>query len=137
MIVCSLPSRRTVSFTLLPGGSCDDVVAQDVAVLDRCAVDRGDHVAAAHAGLFGRAASLHRVDQRAAHVARARGCAAMSRGHRLDRHAEHAALHLAVVDQLRHDVLRHVRGNREADADVAARRRQDLRVDADQLAARC
>ena len=38
--------------------------------------------------------------------------------------------------ELRHDVLRHVGRNREADADVAARGRQDLRVDADQLAAR-
>ena len=33
-------------------------------------------------------------------------------------------------------LLRHVRRNREADADVAAGARQDLRVDADQLALR-
>ena len=32
-----------------------------------------------------------------------------------------------------HHVLRHVRRNREADADVAAGRREDLRVDADQF----
>ena len=42
-----------------------------------------------------------------------------------------------VVDQLPHDVLRHADGDREADADVAAGGREDLRVDADQLAAAC
>ena len=49
---------------------------------------------------------------------------------------EQAAMDAPLVDQLRHHVARHVRRNREPDPDVAARRRQDLRVDADQLAAR-
>ena len=54
----------------------------------------------------------------------------------LHRHAQHAAVDGAAADELVHDVLRHVGGDGEADPDVAARGREDLRVDADQLAAR-
>src|SRR5438876_497790 len=43
---------------------------------------------------------------------------------------------LALGPQLIHHVLRHVRRNREADADVAVVAREDLRVDPDQLALR-
>ena len=42
----------------------------------------------------------------------------------------------ALRPQLLHDVLRHVRRNGEADADIAAGLRQNLRVDADELSAR-
>ncbi len=57
------------------------------------------------------------------------------RGEVLDLHAEPAAVHLAVVDQLLHDLARHVDRDGEADADVAAAAREDGGVDADQLAA--
>ena len=56
------------------------------------------------------------------------------RGDALHGDAELAAAHLAVVHELGHDRLRHARGDREADADVAARGRQDLGVDAHELA---
>ncbi len=49
-------------------------------------------------------------------------------------HAELAAVHLPGLDQLLHDRADHVRGDREADADVAAGLRQDHRIDADQVA---
>ena len=54
---------------------------------------------------------------------------------RLHADAEPAALHFAVLDQLRHDRRHHVARYREADADVAAGGRENCGVDADQLAA--
>src|SRR5690606_29949968 len=54
-------------------------------------------------------------------------------------HAEIAADHAAVIDELGHDAAHHVHGNREADAfrriAVAQRRADHGRVDADELAA--
>ena len=44
-----------------------------------------------------------------------------------------ARRHVSILPQVVHDVLGHVGRDREADADVAARLRNDLRVDADQL----
>ena len=55
-------------------------------------------------------------------------------GQVLDRHADAAALDLAVADQLVHHAARHVDRHGETDADIAAARRQDRGVDADALA---
>src|SRR5690606_16553308 len=55
-------------------------------------------------------------------------------GHALDLHAEPAAPGRAVFLQLLDDAARQFRRYREANADAAARRRQDRGVDADDLA---
>ena len=52
----------------------------------------------------------------------------------LNREPDAAALHVAVLEQLRDDLADHVARNREADADVAARAGQDRGVDTEQLA---
>ena len=52
----------------------------------------------------------------------------------LDRNPDAAALHLAIAHDLLHDAPRHVDRHREADADIAATRRQDRGVDPDHLA---
>jgi hypothetical protein len=53
----------------------------------------------------------------------------------LDLNAEAAAPHFAIGHELLHDAPRHIDGHGEADADVAAGRTQNRRVDADQFAA--
>ena len=53
---------------------------------------------------------------------------------RLHRDAQAPALHFAELDQLVHHRARQDRGHGETNADVAARRPDDRRVDADQLA---
>src|SRR5205814_9330657 len=57
-------------------------------------------------------------------------------GHRLDAHAEPAAVHgvIGLAHQFGGHLLGEVRRDREADADRAARGRIDRRVDADDLA---
>jgi hypothetical protein len=109
-----------------------DPVAQHVAVGHGIAVDRDDDVALAHAGPRRGPARHHRVHDRAARLAQAEASRHV-RGHRLDADAELAAAHAPRAHELVHDVPRHVRRDREPDADAAARRRQDLRVDADPL----
>ena len=59
---------------------------------------------------------------------------AISSGDRLDLHADPAARDLTARHQVLDDRLRDFRGDREADADAAARRREDRGVDADDLA---
>ena len=81
----------------------------------------------------GRAARRDVAHERAFRLVEAEARRQIAR-HALHRDAEQPAMHAAVGHELVHHVLRHVRRHREADADVAARRRQDLRVDADQLA---
>jgi hypothetical protein len=51
----------------------------------------------------------------------------------LNTYPELTAVHAAVGDQLIHDILRQVGGNRKTNADISAVWREDLRVDADQL----
>src|SRR5690606_32108784 len=53
---------------------------------------------------------------------------------RLDEYTEPSAAHLAVLDELLHDGPRHVRRHGETDADIAAGRRDDRGVDADEQA---
>ena len=52
----------------------------------------------------------------------------------LGRHAQPAATHATVLDDLVHHTAHHVHGNREADAVRAQRLGQDRGIDADQLA---
>src|SRR5262249_30543307 len=94
-----------------------------------------DYVTALHARSLRRAARTHRADDRAGDLLQPEALREI-RGDRLHRHAELRAVDAAALPQLVHDVPRHVRGNREADADVAVRVRQDLRVDSDELALR-
>ena len=86
---------------------------QPAAVGRRTRLDAGDHRAR---GVLG----VHRLREIGGQV--------------LNRDADAAALDLAVVDQLVHDLARHVDRHGKADADIAAARRQDRGVDADQLA---
>ena len=99
------------------------------------AVDRGDHVARLDAGLVGRRAASTTCETSAP---RALSRPRLSRDVRRELvrqlHAEHAALDLAVLHELRHHGLDHVRRDREADADVAAAAGEDRGVHADQLA---
>ena len=83
--------------------------------------------------LVGRPAVGHAGDHRAGGVLQAQALGDVRR-HLLDAHAQPAAPRMAVFLQLRDDVLRHVRRDREADADRPAGRRVDRRVDADHLA---
>ena len=110
-----------------------DLVAEDVVVLHAFAVDRGDHVAWLHTSLRCRAAAFDIPYERAAGAVQSERFGECRRD-ALDRDPELAATHFTLFDQLGHDVARHVGRNREADPDVAARGREDLRVDADQLA---
>ena len=110
-------------------------VVQIVVVVHRLAVDRDDHVA----GLELR--PRPRANLRAP-GSRPRPAARLGAEHARDLrrqvlrlHAERAVLDAAGGDQLAHHVVGQVGRNRKADADVAAGRRVDRRIDADQLAA--
>ncbi len=98
--------------------------------MDRRAVDRDDEVVGPQAGAFGGRALLDPRDHRALRV-----CGAQRLGNVgsevLDRHADAAALDLAVADQLVHDLARHVDRHREADADISAGWGNDRGVDTD------
>src|SRR3954453_21520748 len=102
-----------------------DRVPQRVGAGDRAAVDRGDDVAAAQAGVGGGAAAGDLADRDAG--AR-RGVGQL--------HAEVGVGDLAPGDQLLGDALHDARRDREADAVVAAGVALDLRVDADDVAGR-
>jgi len=52
----------------------------------------------------------------------------------LDCYSKHPTTNFAVFQELVHHGARHIRRNRKADTDVASRRRQNLRVNADQVA---
>ena len=83
----------------------------------------------------GRAAGLDAADDGAADLLEPEALGQIG-GHGLDGDAELRATHTPSDSELVHHVPRHVRGNREADADVAVGHRDDLRVDADELALR-
>ena len=106
--------RSRISFDVLAVELDDDVARQDGAVVDRPALD--------DAG-----------DQRALGRCHAEALGDVV-GHRLDAHAEPAAPRLAELAELVDDAQRQLDGNRKADADRAAGRRDDRRVDADHLA---
>ncbi len=111
-----------------------DAVAQIGRAVDRRAID-GDHqIAAAQPGALGRRARQHPGDQRPLGAGGAERPGEIG-GQVLDRHPDLAAPDLAVADQLVHHVARHIDRHGKADADIAALRRQDRGVDADQPAA--
>src|SRR3954469_16036553 len=89
----------------------------------RPAVEAGDHVALAHAGLRGGRIGLDLGDGRA-----------LASDHVSHADSEAPALDLAELDDLLEDRMRHHHRDREADADVAAGGPDDRGVDADELA---
>src|SRR5512132_2222085 len=100
----------------------------------RGSVEAEDDVALTYARLRRRAAFSDGGDQRAFRLLQAEAVGNL-RGDRLDGDAKPAALHGALLLQLRHDLLRDVRRNGEADADAAAVRSEDRGIHTDHLAA--
>src|SRR6185437_237613 len=107
-----------------------DEPRQLAAALDRLAVEADDDVARLDPGGGGRTVAIDVGDQRTLGTIEAEVLGDRRR-HRLDADAEPAALDLAGGAQLLDDRPRQVGRNGEADADRAARRRIDRRVDAD------
>jgi hypothetical protein len=95
-----------------------------------------DDVADLGAGALGRAVvfRLERLDLGAADRRETRGLCII-RVDLTDRDAEDGALHLAVLDQIVHDLLRQRDRNREAVAGVVAGSAGDRAVDADHVTA--
>src|SRR5712692_7247956 len=110
-----------------------DRVAQLGAAAHRLAVDRHHQIAAVQTGALGRRAGIDAGDHRARGVRRIHALREIRR-QILDHDADAAALHFAESDELLHDAARHGDRHREADADIAAARRQDRGIDADALA---
>ena len=110
-----------------------DGLRQFARVLDRLAVDRGDHVARLDAGRGGRARRLRLIDQGALGLLHAEAVGDVG-GDRLDLHAEPGAVDVAMFLELGDDHLGGLRRDVEADADRAARRREDRGVHADHVA---
>src|SRR5690606_18427463 len=101
-----------------------DLLGKVARVVHRLAVDAGDDVAGFQAGLRRRAIRLRLGDQRALALMQVEAVGDLGR-HRLDLHAEPAALDMAVGAKLRHHAL-HGRGRDvEGNADRAAGRRID------------
>src|SRR5512132_1628142 len=99
----------------------------------RNSVEAEDDVALTYARLRRRAAFRDGGNQRAFRLVQAEAVGDL-RGDRLDGDAQPAALHRALLLQLRHDLLRAVRRNGETDTDAASVRAEDRGVDADHLA---
>ena len=97
------------------------------------AVEAQHHVARLDAGDLGRAAVLHAGDERAPGLVEAEALGDLV-GHALDVDAKPAAPRMAELPDLIDHRLGQVRRNGEADADRAARGREDRGVDADHLA---
>ncbi len=96
-----------------------DRVAQRARITDVGAVDGGDDVVDADPSMLGRRVRAHSHDERARVVVQ------LVRGRYLGRNVvdtdpQQTTAHSAEADQLFHDRARHVHGNREPDADVAA-----------------
>ena len=104
------------------------------AVLHATAVDGQHHVTWLKVGILCRRTGLHPGDDGALGLVDLEGLGQLV-GEILNRHAEQAALDLAMLDQRVHDAHGHVDRDGEANADVAAVGRQDRGVDAHQLAA--
>src|ERR1700749_595513 len=119
---------------LRPGRRARHLIAEGVRVADFDTVQSGDNVALPDARAVGGAAGLHLTDDHAFRLpdAEARG---RLRVQLLHDDAELPASHLARTLQLLHHAAGHVRGDGEAYAYAAARRREYLRVDADELGA--
>src|SRR6202043_3474419 len=104
-------------------------------ILDFSAVDRGDDVTRLDAGLGRRTAVLRIIDHRAPRLLHAEAVGDVG-GDGLDLNAEPAARDVALVLELGDHELGGGGRDVEADADRAARRREDRGVDADDVAVR-
>ena len=131
--VTSLPSRTTLMLIFLPGLDVGDLELEVVRVLDGLAVELDDDVVLLEARLLGRAVGLDRRDDGAL-VRLDAELLAHALGDVLHDDAQAAADDLALFPELGDDLLGHVGGDGEADADVPAGRREDVAVDADDLA---
>ena len=110
-----------------------DFIAQVRDPVHRLTVHFQHHVAGLEAGFIGGAFRQHIGDHHALAALHLEGVGQFL-GEILNGHAEHAAAHFAVLDQLVHYVHRHVGGDGEADAHIAAGGGENGGVDADQLA---
>src|SRR6185312_12903478 len=110
-----------------------DDAGQVTHFLDGVAVERDDHIARLDAGRLGRALVVDTGHQRATRLADTEAFGEFIR-HFLNAHPEPPAPRFAVFLQLIEHRDRAVGRNRETDADRAAGRRDDCRVDADDLA---
>ena len=135
VIDCLRPSRSSDTSADEPGASDDTWLRRSLLLCTGTPLTARITSPRLDAGGRGRAVGLHVVDERAARVLELQAAAPYPRSSAAPSRRACARRTWPSPTQLVHDVLRHVRRNREADADVAARRRQDLRVDADQLAA--
>ena len=133
MTVCSPLARQTLTSTVVSGAKSAILRARSRLSAIFSLVDRDDRVLDLEARAGGRTVRRDLADERAL------GFREAERGRRvvvdvLDLDAEPAAADRAALLQLLDDVERRPRRNREGDADVAARRAEDRRVDADHLA---
>lgn len=108
-------------------------IAQLRSTSHRLAVDPRHHVPLPYTGLLRRRIRCDLCDHSTA-VGVYPERLGQAGGEILDVDAETAAFHFTVFHELPGQLPDHVDGDREADADVAPRRRQDRRVDADELA---
>src|SRR5260221_6688892 len=109
-----------------------DQSRQIVELVDLMPIELDDDIALLDAGTRRRAVCRDIGNERPALAGQAEAAGDFRR-HLLDLNAKPAAVDLAVLAQLRDHSLGEVRGDGEADADAAAIRRVDRRVDADHL----
>ena len=128
------PLRQTVSVTLLPGLDHRDDPRQLARRAHVAAVGLDDDVAGLDARLVGRAALLHRIDERAARLRQAERLGGLLASLPVIwtpiRPRVTLPFSLSCVDGVHRDVDR----DREREPHVAAGAREDQRVDADDLA---
>src|SRR5579872_3366701 len=117
-----------------PRRGARDVIPQRVAVIHADPIDCEYDISRANTGALRGAAVIHRIDQDTADFGQAQALGQVG-SDLLNAYAQPASPNLAAVPQLTHHISRHVGGNRKADPDVTARWRENLAVDADQLAA--
>ena len=142
--VSGAPSSLTASAALLPcdrpriGGTAErlggEAIAESVLVLDGLAIDRDDEIAGLQPRLRRRAFRHHARDERAGRPLQPHALGDLG-GDVLQFCAEPGPLHrlAAALRRVEHDT-HHVDGNGEADADRAARAREDRGIDADEAA---
>src|SRR6202142_4420252 len=117
----------------IAGREAADGAGEFAGILDRLAVHRGDHIAGFNAGLGRRTIGLRFRNQRAFGLLEAETVGDVS-GDRLNLDTDPATADRALVLELRNHSLHGRCGNRKRDADAAARRRINRRVDAHHFA---
>ena len=128
----SAPSWSTASLNVLPGAMAAMRRASSrepfTSLPSTCVMTSPDRCP-----LWQRDRRLRLVDQCAFDLLHPEAVGDLRRD-RLDADADIAARHVAVLLELRHDRLRRIGGDVEADADRTAGRREDRGVDADDIA---